>query len=122
MTAHRLVALLALVLVLVPLSACSAMGESRKERMLSSGIAGGDVQLITLRVTDRQYGRLTVEQTIVDLLSRREGILDVQRGSGREELYVLAEAFVDPYSIPRTAPERFIVRVVSVEKPEHDMP
>lgn len=110
------VALLAFApLLAVACSSDGALARSRKDRMLASAPAGYNVQLITVRVTDRQYGRLTVEQTIVELLQRREGILDVQRGAGREELYLLAETFVDPYALPYTAPDRYIVRVVDVE-------
>ena len=96
-----------LALLLVP-TGCASMGESRKQKMLDSAPIGYEVQVITLTVEDRRYGRLVVEQAVVDVLARREGILDVQRGAGREEIYVLAEAHVDPYSLPRTAPDRFI--------------
>ena len=118
---RRAARLTAVLLALVPLlaSTCSSDGgvaQRRKERMLASAPVGYNVQLITIRVTDRRYGRMAVEQTIVDQLQRREGILDVQRGAGREELYLLAESFVDPYALPHTAPDRFIVRVVSVEQ------
>lgn len=114
--------ILAVLLAAVLAAACSSFGESRKQRMLDSAPVGYEVQLITLRVTDRGVGRLTVEQSVVDLLARREGILDVQRGPGREEIYVLAESFVDPYSLPRTAPDRFIVRVLDVETNEPNVP
>ena len=117
MTRSRLALLSFLVLTIGLLSACSALGKSRKQAMLDTAPVGYDVQLITLNVQDTRYGRLTVEEAVVDILSRREGILDVRRGSGREELYVLTETFVDPYDIPRSVPDRFIVRVMSVEKP-----
>jgi hypothetical protein len=97
------------------------MGDSRKERMLNSAPMGYEVQLITLRVTDTRFGRLTVEQTIVDLLARREGVLDVQRGAGREELYVLAETHVDPYEMARNVRDRLQVRVLDVERPSTEI-
>lgn len=120
----RVVFAVTLLATLLAVPACSSMGESRKQDMLDSAPVGYEVQLITLRVTDTRYGRVTVEQTIVDLLARREGILDVRRGSGVEELYVLAEAHVDPYALARNVRERFIVRVLDVEKPgtEIDLP
>ena len=111
---------LALVALLLAPS-CSSMGASRKDRMLHSAPVGYEVKLLTLQVTDTRFGRLTVEQAVVDLLARREGVLDVQRGSGREELYVLVEKHVDPYSLARNAPERYIVRVLSVEEPADDI-
>jgi hypothetical protein len=124
MTRSRLVLAAALLAALIAAPACSSMGDNAKERLLASAPAGYEVQVITLQVTDTRFGRLTVEQTVVDLLSRREGILDVRRGTGREELYVLAEKHVDPYWLARSAPERFIVRVIDVmtTSDEHAVP
>lgn len=122
MTVARIVLLASLIALLGWLPGCSMIDSNRKEKMLSSAPPGYEVQLITLTVVDRQYGRLAVEQTVVDLLARREGILEVKRGAGREELFVLAEAHVDPYMIPRTVPDRFTVRILEVEKPDPKIP
>lgn len=92
------------------------IGSRTKEKMLATAIPGYELQVITLRVRDKSYGRLTVEQAVIDILRRREGIMDVKRGTGREEIYVLTETFVDPYSLARSAPERFTVRVIDVMK------
>ncbi len=118
MKTTRLVLGAALLALLAALPACAGLTQSRKEKMLASAPPGYEVQLITLSAKDQRYGRLSVEQTVIDLLVRREGILDVQRGGGREEVLVLAETFVDPYALARTAPERFNVHVISVERPD----
>ena len=96
----------------------SLFGSHTKSRMLATAPPGYECQVITLRVRDTQYGRLTVDQTVVELLRRREGVLEVRRGTGREEIYVLTETFVDPYSLAAGAPERYSVRVIDVEKTE----
>ena len=93
-------------------------GSRVKEKMLKTAPPGYDCQIVTLRVRDTVYGRLTVDQTVIDVLKRREGVLDVRRGTGREEIYVMTETYVDPYSLPRTAPGRYSVRVIAVDKPE----
>ena len=94
----------------------SLLGGRTKQRMLDTALPGYEVQVVTLRVRDTMYGRLTVEQLVVDRLRRREGVMDVKRGSGREELYVLTESYVDPYSLQRSAPTRYVVRVIDVQK------
>jgi len=86
--------------------------------MLATAPPGYELQVITLRVTDKMYGRLTVEQAVIDILRTRAGVLDVKRGSGREEIYVLTETRVDPYSLAGSAPDRFVVRVIEVDKTE----
>jgi hypothetical protein len=103
------------------LSGCvsdSLFGSHTKSKMLATAPPGYECQVVTLRVRDKQYGRLTVDQAVIELLRRREGVLAVRRGTGREEIYVLTETFVDPYSLPRTAPVRYSVRVIDVEKHE----
>ena len=114
---------LALVLAVAMLSSggCisdSLIGSRTKSRMLATALPGYELQVITLRVRDTMYGRLTVEQAVIDILRRREGVLDVKRGSGREELYVLTETRIDPYSLAKSAPARFNVRVLAIDKPE----
>ena len=101
----------------------SILGGHTKEQMLRSAPPGYECQVITFRVRDKQYGRLTVDQTVVELLRKRPGVLQVKRGTGREEIYVLTETRVDPYEMAVNTPDRYQVRVVDVTKTEvQDVP
>ena len=96
-----------LLLAVVPLvAACRSDGplaDSIKEGMLESAPPGTDAKLVTLRVTGNR-GRIVADEFAVDALLRGPGVLDVRRGRGRNELYVLIEGHADPYALPNALP------------------